>query len=346
VPFSHVPVLPAEVLEVLRPGPGETYVDCTAGLGGHASQVASVMNALPSQPGTAGGARVVLCDLDAGNLSRASGAVAHAADGKLDVVTLQGNFAQVPWALESRGLAADMLLADFGFASTQVDDASRGFSFQREGPLDMRMDPSAKVDAATLVASLSERELASIFEEFGEERNARRIAKKLVQERARGPILTTTHLAELIRGVVGRQASGGIDPATRTFQALRIAVNDEIGSINALMAAVDAEARRVLAGQSGQSGHGRWLRPGARLAFITFHSLEDRPVKRTLAGLIHAGAEDLTRGVVTASEQEVQANPRSRSAKLRAVRLPLPKANEAGDEAEADEGRPARRASR
>jgi 16S rRNA (cytosine1402-N4)-methyltransferase len=130
-------------------------------------------------------------------------------------------------------------------------------------------------------------------------------------------------LAELIRGVVGRQASGGIDPATRTFQALRIAVNDEIGSINALMAAVDAEVRRLLA---GHAGHGRWLRPGARLAFITFHSLEDRPVKRTLAGLIREGAEDLTRGIVTATEQEVRGNPRSRSAKLRAIRVPGPTA--------------------
>jgi len=320
VSFSHVPVLPAEVLAVLRPAPGETYVDCTAGLGGHASQVASVIKAGPWDAAAGSGATVVLCDLDAGNLARAGGAVAHAGDGKVNVVPLQGNFAQVPYALESRGLAADMLLADFGFASTQVDDAARGFSFQREGPLDMRMDPSAKVDAATLVASLSERELASIIEEFGEERNARRIAKKLVQERARGPILTTTHLAELIRGVVGRQASGGIDPATRTFQALRIAVNDEIGSINALMAAVDAEVRRV------RAGHGHWLRPGARLAFITFHSLEDRPVKRTLAGLIREGAEDLTRGIVTATEQEVRGNPRSRSAKLRAIRVPGPTA--------------------
>jgi 16S rRNA (cytosine1402-N4)-methyltransferase len=127
-------------------------------------------------------------------------------------------------------------------------------------------------------------------------------------------------LAELIRGVVGRQASGGIDPATRTFQALRIAVNDEIGSINALMAAVDAEVRRV------RAGHGHWLRPGARLAFITFHSLEDRPVKRTLAGLIREGAGDLTRGIVTATEQEVRGNPRSRSAKLRAIRVPGPTA--------------------
>ncbi len=314
--FSHVPVLPSEVLSVLRPGPGETYVDCTAGLGGHASHVASVIKARSWDEAGGSGATVVLCDLDSSNLARAGGAVARAADGKVRVVPLQGNFAQVPYALESRGVAADMLLADFGFASTQVDDAARGFSFQREGPLDMRMDPSAKVDAATLVASLSERELASIIEEFGEERNARRIAKKLVQERTRGPILTTTHLAELIRGVVGRQASGGIDPATRTFQALRIAVNDEIGSINALMAAVDAEVRRVMA------GHGRWLRPGARLAFITFHSLEDRPVKQTLVGLIRAGAEDLTGGVMTAGEEELRVNPRARSAKLRAIRVP------------------------
>ncbi|MCX5689963.1 MAG: 16S rRNA (cytosine(1402)-N(4))-methyltransferase RsmH [Planctomycetota bacterium] len=316
--FSHVPVMLPEVLNVLSPKAGQAYVDCTAGLGGHAAAMATRV---------AGGepvGRVVLCDLDQGNLERASGAVSRASDGLVQVDLLQGNFAQVPYEMESRGVVVDMLLADFGFASPQVDDASRGFSFQREGPLDMRMDVSAPSSAADLVASLSERELAQIIDEYGEERSAKRIAKKLVQERAKGPILTTTHLAELIRGVVGWQGSGGTDPATRTFQALRIAVNDEIGSINALLAAVSAEARRVMSASvgGGSGSGGRWLRPGSRLAFITFHSLEDRPVKQTFAELIKLGAEDLTDGMQRASEEEIAGNPRSRSAKLRAIRLP------------------------
>ena len=195
----------------------------------------------------------------------------------------------------------------------------------------MRMDVGANATAADLVASMGERELAQIIEEYGEERNARRIAKKLVQERTKGPILTTTHLAELIRGVVGWQASGGIDPATRTFQALRIAVNDEIGSINALLTAVVAEAKRVMAARANPDdelggvagGSRRWLRAGSRLAFITFHSLEDRPVKRACAELVKLGAIDVTDGMVRATEEEIARNPRSRSAKLRAISLPV-----------------------
>ncbi len=165
-----------EVLSVLSPRAGETYVDCTAGLGGHAAAMAT--HVAGGEPA----GRVVLCDLDQGNLERASGAVSRAANGMVQIVTMQGNFAQVPYEMESRGIVVDMLLADFGFASPQVDDAQRGFSFQREGPLDMRMDVGAPATAADLVASLSERELAQIIDEYGEERNARRIAKKLVQE--------------------------------------------------------------------------------------------------------------------------------------------------------------------
>ncbi len=337
VALSHLPVMLTQVLRVLQPAPGETYADCTAGLGGHAAAVASAISATPWDEVSQSGATIVLGDLDSGNLRHASGAVSQAAMG-IRLIGLQGNFAQIPYALESRGMKADMLLADFGFASPQVDDAARGFSFMRDGPLDMRMDQTSPTTAAVLVASMSERELTQMIEEYGEEHQARRIAKKLVQERAHTPILSTTHLAELIRGVVGHRNAGGIDPATRTFQALRIAVNDEIGSINALMAAIAVECRRVIdaaigsdsdGGSIQKSGRvsgggigGRWLRPGARLAFITFHSLEDRPVKQTLSELIKRGAEDLTDGVERADEVEVATNPRSRSAKLRAIKLP------------------------
>lgn len=301
----HLPVLLPSVMHLLSPLPGETYVDCTAGLGGHASAAAALL-------GPTG--KVVLSDLDAGNLAAAGGAVTQSCPG-ISLTLLHGNFAQLPFALETAGRRANCLLADFGFASPHVDTPARGFSFRHDGPLDMRMDQSRGMTAAELIAGSSERELARIIMELGEERHASRIAKKLVQVRRESPILTTTQLAELIRGIVGY--AGGIDPATKTFQALRIAVNDELGSIDALLAAITAE---VL----GYLRHGRtsWLAPGARLVFITFHSLEDRPVKRALAELFKAGAHDLSGGMVRGDEAEVAANPRARSAKLRALRLP------------------------
>jgi len=303
---GHIPVLLQPVLDLLSPREGEIFIDCTAGLGGHASAVAQLLG----PKGT-----VVLNDLDSGNLSVASGAVSQACAG-INLTSLHGNFAQVPYALESRGLQANLLLADFGFASSQVDTPARGFSFRYEGPLDMRMDTSRGVTAAELVAGSSEQELTKMLLEFGEERHARRIAKKLVQVRREQPILTTTHLAELVRGVVGY--AGGIDPATRTFQALRIAVNDELGSIEALLAAVTAEVLGYL-----RHRRHRWLAPGARLVFITFHSLEDRPVKRALQELVLAGGENLSGGLIRGDDAEVHVNPRARSAKLRGLRLPV-----------------------
>jgi len=174
------------------------------------------------------------------------------------------------------------------------------------------------VTAADLVASLPERELARIITEYGEDRAAARIARKLVQERERGPIRTTARLADVVRSAAGVRSRGsvGIDPATRTFQALRIAVNDELGSLAALLAALEADAGRMLRG-----GEGEFLARGARVAFITFHSLEDRPVKRLFAELIGLGAADLTGGALMADDDEMTHNPRARSAKLRAVRI-------------------------
>jgi 16S rRNA (cytosine1402-N4)-methyltransferase len=209
-----------------------------------------------------------------------------------------------------------MVLADLGFASTQVDDPSRGFSFSHDGPLDMRMDPTLPVSAADLVNSFSEEQLADVIDRFGEDRNARRIARKLVQSRAESPILTTARLAEVIRRACPGK-SGQIDPATRTFQALRMAVNDELGTLDALLGAMVREAELLVSGRPTT-----WLAKGARLAVIAFHSLEDRPVKQAMGKMIQLGAIDLTHGTAVASEDEVQANPRARSAKLRAVRLP------------------------
>ena len=301
---GHTPVLLNAVLDLLDPRPGETYVDCTAGLGGHAAAIAERLGP---------GGTVVLNDVDPSNLERARVRVEAAAPG-IRVITLQGNFATLPRRLAEPALpvAADMLLADLGFASTQMDDASRGLSFSRDGPLDMRLDPSLPTTAADLVASLPEHELARIVAEFGEDRNAPRIARKLVAARAAAPIKTTGQLAEIVRSASpGRGRVRSIDPATRTFQALRIAVNDELGSLQALLDAV---------GRSEQAP--RWLADGARVAVISFHSLEDRPVKQAFAsGATRREAELLTRRPVEAGQEEVAANPRARSAKLRAVRL-------------------------
>jgi len=302
---GHTPVLLAEALALLDPQPGETALDCTAGLGGHAE-------ALALRIGPTGA--LILCDLDPGNLAASAARIAALA-APPRVVPIHGNFADLPRRLAEAGLAADAVIADLGFASSQVDDPARGFSFQRDGPLDMRLDPSAPEPAADLVARASEEELASILSEFGEERRARSIARKLVAARAAEPILTTGRLASLVRAAAGpRRRQDRIDPATRTFQALRIAVNDELGSLERLLEAVTRAARAP--------GPASWLTPGARIGVIAFHSLEDRPVKRAFRDLTNADlAEALTRKPVRAGENEQSRNPRARSARLRAIRL-------------------------
>ncbi|MBS0196889.1 MAG: 16S rRNA (cytosine(1402)-N(4))-methyltransferase RsmH [Planctomycetes bacterium] len=302
---SHIPVLAEESLRLLAIRPGSVYVDCTAGLGGHAAAAAVLLG----PTGT-----VVLNDLDPSNLEVAQRNVQERCPG-VRVVSFRGNFADAPRRMAETGLKADSLLADLGFASPHVDNPERGFSFMHDGPLDMRMDPSGPLTAADLVASLSERDLAKLIAEFGEDRAAGRIARKIVQERTRGPIKTTARLAEIVRSAAAASGSG-IDPATKTFQALRIAVNDEIGSLAALLAAIVADGKRLLRGVAGD-----FLNPGATIGFIAFHSLEDRPVKRAFAELIAAGAADVSDGHVAADEQGVSMNPRARSAKLRVIRF-------------------------
>lgn len=298
---GHVPVLLDEVVAALTPRPGEVYVDATAGLGGHASAVAAAL-------GPAG--TVVLNDADAGNLERASLAAGRRGQ---KVVSFHGNFANVPHRLREVGLRADMVLADLGFASGQVADPARGFSFQLDGPLDMRLDRTQRTTAADLVNTLPEHELAALIADYGEDRQARAIARKVVQARAAGPIATTGRLAEIVRSVC--RPTGRIDPATRTFQALRIVVNDEIGSLEALLSAVRRDAERLAKGRAGD-----WLSGGARIAFISFHSLEDRPIKRAFEALVGQGL-GMEVANTSASEEEVARNPRARSARLRAVRL-------------------------
>jgi 16S rRNA (cytosine1402-N4)-methyltransferase len=300
-------VLLEPIIRLLAPVAGETYVDATAGLGGHARAI-----------GAALGPRglVVLNDVDPGNLERAAAHVVGLGASAPRVRTIRGNFANLPRTLGEENLRADLVLADLGFASSQMDDPVRGFSFMREGPLDMRLDPGLPISAADLVNSMSERELADLIAEYGEDRMASRIARKLVQARAQSPITTTSRLAELVRAAYGPASRGlSIDPATKTFQAVRIAVNDELGTLDAFLAKLRRGAERV-----GEASG--WLRPAARVGIISFHSLEDRPVKRAFAELVRSGlAVDLTPDPVTADEAEVGANPRSRSAKLRVVRL-------------------------
>jgi 16S rRNA (cytosine1402-N4)-methyltransferase len=303
---GHVPVLPREVAEALSLGPGQTYVDCTAGLGGHAEAAGRAV-------GPEG--LVVLSDLDAGNLARAEARV-RATGTRVEA--RHGNFAELPGWLAARGVRADGVLADLGFASVQVDDPERGLSFRHDGPLDMRLDPNASLTAAAIVNGSDEAELADIVWRFGEDRHARRIARKVVASRADGPILTTRRLAEIVRSACppgGPSSRGGIDAATRTFQALRIVVNDELGSLDRLLRAITLGAE-----QAGRASG--WLAPGARIAIIAFHSLEDRPVKQALGDLVRRGlAEPVFRGVVSAGEAELAGNPRARSAKMRSIRL-------------------------
>ncbi len=313
--LPHVPVLVAEVLELLAPRPGETFVDCTAGLGGHAAHIA---------PRLAPGGYVVLNDLDPANLARARLAAARATEQASSpaptIVPLQGNYAELPRRLAQTARAADLVLADLGFSSNQVDDPARGFSFSKDGPLDMRLDPTNPVTAADLIASLSEAELAELIQDFGEDRAATRIARKLVQARRTVPITTTHRLADLVRSASGSTSKEAtIDPATRTFQALRIAVNDELGSLDAFLAGVVRGAAETVARTP------TWLNAGARIAVISFHSLEDRAVKRAFGEVERLGlGTELTPTPLRALDSEVSVNPRSRSAKLRAIRIASP----------------------
>lgn len=321
---THIPVLMAEVLGVLAPRAGQTYVDCTAGQGGHAVAIAS-------QLGKSG--RVVLFDLDPGSLEQAAARVRAIHDAP-EVLAHHASFAEVARVLGNLGVRADLVLADLGFASTQMDNASRGLSFMRDGPLDMRLNPHAPITAAELVNTLPGPELADLLREFGEEAAARTIAQKIVQSREHSPITTTVQLASIIRSVIPRRPGAGgssIDPATKTFQALRIAVNDELGSLDRLLDAVRRASRSIgLTTASGASGSS-WLSPEARIGIISFHSLEDRRVKQAFAGMVEQGfARLISKGAVSPGDGEIASNPRSRSAKLRGLALNAPEGSTSG----------------
>ncbi len=300
----HEPVLRDEVVALLQPARGRVYLDGTLGGGGHSGAL------------LAAGARVVALDRDQESLSHATAQLSLFGDHFRPV---HGNFADAAELTAVRAAAPfDGALLDLGISSHQLDTAERGFSFRHDGPLDMRMDPSAGESAAELVNAADEASLVQIFREYGDEPQARRVARAIVAERERASFTRTSQLAALIEKILGRR--GRIHPATRVFQALRIAVNDELGSL-----------RRALVGIP------TLLKSGARFAVITFHSLEDRVVKT----FFRQGSEqwldrpewpaprpnpdwrfrDLTRKPIEPVAAEIARNPRARSARLRAVEI-------------------------
>jgi 16S rRNA (cytosine1402-N4)-methyltransferase len=288
---AHEPVLVAETVALLEPSRGGLFVDCTVGLGGHARAM------------LAGGAtRLIGLDRDMTALAMAAESLAEWRDR---VELVHADYRELPSMLAARGIDGMAgALADLGVSSMQFDTEGRGFSFRRDEPLDMRMDQSQGATAADLIAGAGEEDLANVIFQYGEERFSRRIARGIVEARRAGRIATTGQLAQIVRRAVPRKGYQRIDPATRTFQALRIWVNRELDGLDTFL--VDAS---------------RLLSSGARLAVITFHSLEDRIVKHVFRGLAAAGEalRVLTRKPVVPGEAEVARNPRARSAKLRAI---------------------------
>ena len=291
---GHVSVLLKEAIDFLAVKPGGTYIDATVGLGGHSFELASGLG----QQG-----RLIGLDKDPKALAIARERMRPPAGMEErwpEVELINASFARV--AEFAKPNTVDGILADLGLSSLQLADAQRGFSFQAEGALDMRMDPGAAMTAEQVVNQLSERELADLIYEFGEERRSRRIARAIVRSR---PIRTSKQLAEVVAVAAGPMKPGLIHPATRTFQALRIFVNRELDDLKALLN--EGSAPLV-------------LKQGGRLVIVSFHSLEDRIVKDAFRdGAQHGLYRVLTKKPVTAGEEEVKANPRSRSAKLRAV---------------------------
>ncbi len=303
--FAHIPVLRDEVVAALQPHEGAVYVDGTFGGGGYARALLDAAECI-----------VWGIDRDPDAVTRGQGL---AATYGTRLTVIEGRFGDMDGLLASRGIGAiDGVALDLGVSSMQIDDAERGFSFLRDGPLDMRMG-KAGASAADVVNTMPEAELANMIFRYGEERLSRRVARAIVAARKDKPFARTGELAEVVRRAVPRSADG-IDPATRTFQALRIHVNDELGELHRGLAAAE-----------------RLLAPGGRLAVVTFHSLEDRAVKaffKERSGAApqpsrHAPAalseraatfELLQRRAVAPSAAEVAANPRARSAKLRAAR--------------------------
>ena len=304
---AHEPVLLREALEALAVSPGGFWIDGTVGAGGHAEAILRA---------TAPDGRLLACDRDAQAVESARKRLAPFGDR---VLLRHADYRRLPALLDEIGTGkVSGFLLDLGISSSQIDDPGRGFSFRKDGPLDMRIDRSQTTTAADLVNTLPEDRLAAILKEYGEDRAAKRVARAVTRARARAPILTTGRLAEIVAAAVPSHGPSRIHPATRAFQALRIAVNRELEGLDRLLE--EAAAR---------------LEPGGRIAVISFHSLEDRVVKRTFRGLTRrcvcprdlpvcaCGRPGIVRLVtpraVRPSAEEERSNPRSRSARLRAA---------------------------
>jgi len=284
--FTHLPVLLNEVMQFLNLRPDGRYIDATFGAGGHTRELLER---------TAPGGRVLAIDQDETAIER--GRIELQSYGsRLELV--KANFREIESIVQEHGFAGlDGILADVGVSSMMLDDPTRGFSFMREGPLDMRMDLDQPLTAADVLNTYSEKEIANILFNYGEERRSRQIASSIVRSR---PMSRTTDLTRAIERVLGGRRYGKIHPATRTFQALRIFVNDELRSLETFL----DSSMNV-------------LRPGGRLVLISFHSLEDRIVKNKFRSPVVPGVA-LTKKVITAAVEELDRNPRSRSARLRA----------------------------
>jgi 16S rRNA (cytosine1402-N4)-methyltransferase len=288
-PIVHVPVFLHEALDILRIRPDGNYIDATLGGGGHAQEILKQL----------GSGRLLAIDRDPNSLEAAKGKLGEFG-GKL--IMQHGNFAQIDELHAASGLPpVDGVIADLGLSSMQLDDASRGFSFNLPGPLDMRMDPQTETTAADLVNRAPERDLAEVIFKLGDERHSRRIARAIVKAR---PYRVTTELAQVVtRAIPSRAGLHQIHPATRTFMALRLAVNKELKNLDDFLG-------RILT----------VVRPGGRVVILSFHSLEDRRVKQAFRRWQDEDrATILTRKVVRPSEEEIRSNPRARSAKLRAA---------------------------
>ena len=303
--MSHAPVMLNEVLDALQPTGGEVYVDGTFGAGGYTKAILDKANC-----------KVVAIDRDVGAIERAQTLKAQYGDR---LIFIHGRFGDVENLLKSAGFEkVDGFVLDLGVSSMQIDQAERGFSFRFDGPLDMRMDVSQGPTAADIVNRMDETALANLIYEFGEERKSRRIAKKIVERRKGQPFTTTSDLANVVRSCVPKSKKDGIDPATRTFQALRIAVNDELGELDAALKA---------------SAH--ILNPKGRMVVVSFHSLEDSRVKNYLRGQSGEAPQGsrhvpqakaaakifdlISRKAIAPSDEETRSNSRARSAKLRAA---------------------------
>jgi 16S rRNA (cytosine1402-N4)-methyltransferase len=288
---EHVPVMAAEVVELLSAPHPRVIVDATVGTGGHALALL----------GAAREARLVGIDRDGDALVLARERLLEFA-ARVELV--QADFAEIGRVMREAGIErADAIVADLGMSSFALDDPERGFSFRANGPLDMRMDRRARLRAYDIVNEETEEEIVRIIRDYGEERKARRVTRGIVEARRRRPIATTAELRAIVERALGPRRHGGMHPATRTFQALRIAVNNELESLAGFLNAAPG-----------------MLAPGGRLAVIAYHSLEDRAVKERFRELARLGEyENLTAKVIKPSPAEVARNPRARSARLRCL---------------------------